>query len=47
MQKHEGFQPNFKQPQAKASAAEDPKVLLAPREGGQGRRVSTGCEVSP
>lgn len=35
MQKHEGFQPNFKQPQAEASAAEDPKVLLAPREEGE------------
>lgn len=36
MQKHEGFQPNFKQPQAETSAAEDPKVLLAPQEGGRG-----------
>lgn len=35
MQKHKGFQPNFKQPQAEASAAEDPKVLLAPREEGE------------
>lgn len=45
--KHEGFQPNFKQLQVEASAAGDPKVLLAPREGGQGRRASTRVWVSP